>query len=577
MSIYKSSSLAMIPTAYKDGKLYSIRPTDGSGDFTFSRGSNLAATRVDVNGLIEKGRENLVTYSNDFSHAAWSKIHSGGTTPILTSGFTDPNGGSNAWRLQCSMTGGLYAMIQQGLPSSSDVEVASIYIKSNTGADQDVYFRINNTDQTTTRTATTSWQRIEVYANVNGKSLSIGVRSAATGSTSSCDVLIYAAQAEKGLVATDYIETGTSAAQSGILEDMPRLDYSGGASCPSLLLEPQRLNQVSNSEYYGSYAFQSASISQNETTSPEGLQNAAELIEDSSNDNHFFRIPNLSWTSGTDVVFSIYLKENTRRYARLRFDNSGSNTRAWLDLRTGEITFIDAGAENGVCTSVDYGNGWFKYDFKITAQNTGTGSVQVFTQSVESVTGSLQTTYQGDGTSGIYVWGAQVETGSYPTSYIPTYGTSQTRSVDSCLATGVSDLIGQTQGTLFAEFEMGVDNAHFFLYTNTSNAIYIQTRIGDMWRAYVIKDGVYQVTITLGSVPTSGFVKMAFAYNENDFALYANGNLIGSDTSGSVPTCDSFDFGLGPYGAGYGAKRTKQTILFPTRLTNAELAALTTI
>ena len=52
MSIYKSSSLAMIPTAYKDGKLYSVRPNDGAGDFTFSRGSNLAATRVDVTGLI---------------------------------------------------------------------------------------------------------------------------------------------------------------------------------------------------------------------------------------------------------------------------------------------------------------------------------------------------------------------------------------------------------------------------------------------------------------------------------------------------------------------------------------------
>ena len=56
----------MIPSAYKDGKLYSIRPTDGSGDFTFSRGSNLAATRVDVNGLIEKGRENLLLQSNQF-------------------------------------------------------------------------------------------------------------------------------------------------------------------------------------------------------------------------------------------------------------------------------------------------------------------------------------------------------------------------------------------------------------------------------------------------------------------------------------------------------------------------------
>ena len=72
MSLYKDASLVMIPSAYKDGKLYSIRPTDGSGDFTFSRGSNLAATRVDVNGLIEKGRENLLLQSNQFD-TTWDK------------------------------------------------------------------------------------------------------------------------------------------------------------------------------------------------------------------------------------------------------------------------------------------------------------------------------------------------------------------------------------------------------------------------------------------------------------------------------------------------------------------------
>ena len=152
-----------------------------------------------------------------------------------------------------------------------------------------------------------------------------------------------------------------------------------------------------------------------------------------------------------------------------------------------------------------------------------------------------------------------------------------TRSVDSCTNTRATALIGQTEGTLFAEFEIGEDNAHFFLYTNTSNAIYIQTRIGDVWRAYVINGGVYQVSITTGSVPTSGFVKMAFAYKENDFALYANGNLIDTDTSGSVPTCDSYDFGLGPYGAGFSGKRIKQSLLFTTRLSNDELAELTTI
>ena len=65
--LFDDSSLAMIPSAYKDGKLYSIRPTDGSGDFTFSRGSNLAATRVASSGYIEKGRENLLLQSNTFS------------------------------------------------------------------------------------------------------------------------------------------------------------------------------------------------------------------------------------------------------------------------------------------------------------------------------------------------------------------------------------------------------------------------------------------------------------------------------------------------------------------------------
>ena len=138
-------------------------------------------------------------------------------------------------------------------------------------------------------------------------------------------------------------------------------------------------------------------------------------------------------------------------------------------------------------------------------------------------------------------------------------------------------MIGQTEGTIYAEFEIGEDNAHYFLYTNTSNAIYIQTRIGDMWRAYVVNGGVYQVTITTGSVPTSGFVKMAFAYKENDFALYANGSLIGSDNSGSVPACDSYDLGLGPYGVGFSGKQTKQTALFNERLSNAELATLTTL
>ena len=100
MSLYKDASLVMIPSAYKDGKLYSIRPTDGSGDFTFSRGSNLAATRVDVNGLIEKGRENLLLQSNQFD-TTW-----GNSNSTETSGQTGYDGSSDAWLLNATNAAG---------------------------------------------------------------------------------------------------------------------------------------------------------------------------------------------------------------------------------------------------------------------------------------------------------------------------------------------------------------------------------------------------------------------------------------------------------------------------------------
>ena len=93
MSLYKDASLVMIPSAVKDGKLYSIRPTDGSGDFTFSRGSNLAATRISASQLIEKGRENVLLQSNQFD-TTWINVNSS-----ETGGQSGYDGSSDAWLL----------------------------------------------------------------------------------------------------------------------------------------------------------------------------------------------------------------------------------------------------------------------------------------------------------------------------------------------------------------------------------------------------------------------------------------------------------------------------------------------
>ena len=134
MSLYKDASLVMIPSAYKDGKLYSIRPTDGDGDFTFSRGSNLAATRVDVNGLIEKGRENLLLQSNQFDTAPWVNTNNNNYT--LTGGQLGYDGSNNAWLLDKLVTTNQY--VRQSA-SVSGVYTASLYAKAGTSNSVMIY------------------------------------------------------------------------------------------------------------------------------------------------------------------------------------------------------------------------------------------------------------------------------------------------------------------------------------------------------------------------------------------------------------------------------------------------------
>ena len=295
--LFDDASLAMIPSAYKDGKLYSIRPTDGDGDFTFSRGSNLAATRVDVNGLIEKGRENLLLYSNDITNAAWLKY-----STSVTSGHASYNGGNTAFKL-IPNTGVTYHRITQTQSWSNDVRTASFYAKADgynfirlvtyTGA-TDIIVGVDLTDGSivsetgSTKIATNvesvgnEWYRISLTASgssvtsVYSFQVYIHEDAALTqnwAGDGTSGVLFADPQRELGLVATDYIETTSSTAQAGILEDMPRLDYSGGASCPALLLEPQRTNLVEQSEYFSNWSNLSSNpvdVVDNFAISPEG-------------------------------------------------------------------------------------------------------------------------------------------------------------------------------------------------------------------------------------------------------------------------------------------------------------------
>ncbi len=125
MSLYDKASLVMIPSGYKDDKLFSIKPTDGSGDFTFSRDGSGAspATRVNASGYIEKGRENLLLQSNQFD-TTWTT-----SDASVTGGQSGYDGTNNAWRLES--TDPARSTIQQSIAlGANSVNTLSIYGKA---------------------------------------------------------------------------------------------------------------------------------------------------------------------------------------------------------------------------------------------------------------------------------------------------------------------------------------------------------------------------------------------------------------------------------------------------------------
>jgi hypothetical protein len=216
------------------------------------------------------------------------------------------------------------------------------------------------------------------------------------------------------------------------------------------------------------------------------------------------------------------------------------------------------------------GDGWYRCTFTFTAG----GSAVFFSQ---SPAGNIS--YTGTIGSGIYAWGLQLEASSYPTSYIPTTSSSATRVADACSKTGISSLIGQTEGVLFVDFVFtAYDNQAKWIAFLGGGGAYIGLYSGGS------SNFVAEVENSGGQFINSSFTfsvgtryKLALAYKANDFAFYVNGTQIGTDATGSVPTVSSFNFNYNTTNTALGGKVYNQAVLFKTRLTNAELASLTTI
>ena len=448
--------------AAKQERLLAHAKGDVSGKYlpreiVYGRDDAIEATRVGPDGLIEKGRRNILTNTNSFLANEWF----GHNVTNREQGYSGYDGTNDAWKFTVNQEG-VHASTFQNYSSMTSVHTFSLHVKKgnvnwvrlNMSGVGNVYF--NLADGVVGRASGTNifgaiedkgngWYRCSVTSigtsSDSGVFIYIAEQDGAEGNssfglstTAGHYIYVQDAQLEYGQVATEYVENGDNSVPYGLLDETPRIDYLNGK--PQLLIEKARTNRVTWSELFTTgTTLTNTTLNLNAAISPEGIMNACELIETVSGDvNHNIDINNIAlddpWSDKT--CFSIFLKENTRRYARLRIATHANDDspRVWLDLRTGQVQVIDTG-NSAECRSVYYGNGWWRFEFScITTTATAAGKAQVFLQNEAADQANKHTGYEGDGVSSIYMYGAQVETGLAASSYMPTYGVTASRAAD---------------------------------------------------------------------------------------------------------------------------------------------------
>ena len=565
MSIYDKSSLVLIPSGTKTSKVYSQKPTNGDGDFDFTRST--AATRVNADGNIEKETQNLLLQSNSFDN--WTNY-----LTTETGGQADRSGGNTAWLLE--KTGGGASIYRT--PSPSGVATFSAYVKAGTlnwvrldytGGGSKGYFDLQNgvvgsvigsPIDTAIEDAGNGWYRCSVTTTSTGSGVSIvpAENDGSVGGTSG-SIYIQDAQVEQGLVARDYIETTTTALYGGITDNVPRLDYTD-SSCPALLLEPQRFNAIDSSEYAGAWSAIDSNITKtdNATTSPEGVNNAVKLEGLTTSANN--QIVNFGATllNGVNVVgktytASVYIKP-------VNPSDVGDDITLSIQRNTGDYEGLNLIVE---ITSAD----WKRYDLTYTFTGAGAG---------DQLGASFKILRADTTIDDIYIWGVQLEEGSYATSYIPTYGTSVTRNNDETNVTGLQSkgILSSTQGTMFFHITDIQGTAVVFNASSPNDLSYaLRFVIRDTGFTTYQRVNDVQTTIRTDSLSLSEW-KIAMSWNGTNLITSLNGTSYIDTIDASISSQLDKIARVNPQAI---SVTTNQILVFPTQLTEAELNDLTTI
>ena len=372
--------------------------------------------------------------------------------------------------------------------------------------------------------------------------------------------------------------------EDGLIEevsnDTPRLDYLDGG-CPSLLLEPSRTNLITYSENFSQWT-NTRSSDLSGFISPTGENNATKFISDTTaSSSHIIKSSNFTISSGQTYTYSVFVKANQLNYVRLLFTDSTLSKflSVYFNLTNGTVgtTFDGSSATLDSSNIENFGNGWFRCSVTGDLDTTTTAHARIYLSEADN-----DFTFDGDGTSSIYIYGAQLEQGSYATSYIKSNsGSPTTRFAETCTDAGDATIFNDEEGVLYAEISALHDSGHHFISVNNSNVsnritIELYPNTGTLV-SRLTTNGVQKAFLVANNIVKTNMNKIAVRYYLNNFSLWVNGNEISDDlTDVPVPIgLNSLDFKQGN-NSGYFYGKCKDLRYYDTALTDAELTELTT-
>jgi hypothetical protein len=407
--------------------------------------------------------------------------------------------------------------------------------------------------------------------------------------TDSGGVFLWGAQLEQRSSVTAYTPTTTAPITNYIpvlqtaAANVARFDHNPvtGESL-GLLIEESRSNLLLRSEEFetASWTKARATVTANTVVAPDGTLTADKLVEDTTASNtHLIQVQNAGQTfvSGTIYTHSIFVKAAGRTSFVITWGvdfGTFAGESATFDLSANAVT--TSGSITASIQSV--GSGWYRCITTATALASAAGVIRL----QPAIGGNIS--YTGDGYSGIFIWGAQLEAGAFATSYIPTVASQVTRQADAASMTGVnfSSWYRQDEGTVhldaFSNPNLATDRAIFSISDGTlNNRIVIPTGGNNaVWNPFVITGNVSQGTSPPAGVNPKTNSRVAFTFKTNDFIAAAAGVLGANDTSATLPVVDRAFFGADGGGTSFANTHIRRLAFYPQRLTNAALQALTT-